>query len=423
MTHIGMLCPTLSGHLNPMMALGHELKQRGHRVTFVGLLDGKSKVLAAGLEFLAIGAVDFPVGSTTQYINQLGELTGLAAFRYSIELMKRATATVLDEAPAALRKAEAEILLIDQALIGGSTVADILDLPFISVCNALMFNPDPDVPPFFTAWRYHATWWARLRNQIGYQLLSVLARSSFRQIAAYRQRWHLPPLNPQDPPYSKLAQICQQPAEFEFPRQALPACFHFTGPYSNPASREPAPFPFDKLTGQPLIYASMGTLQNRLFTVFHAIAEACQDLDAQLVIALGGGSSPEALSALPGSPLVVGYAPQLELLQKASLTITHAGMNTTLESLSNGVPIVAIPITNDQPAIAARIVWTGTGEMLSLNRLTSAKLNKIIRQVLTQDSYQKNAARIQTAIREAGGVRRAADIVEQVIATGKPVLA
>ena len=423
MAHIGMLCPTLSGHLNPMMALGHELKQRGHRVTLVGLQDGKSRVLAAGLEFLPIGEVDFPSGSTTKHINELGQLTGLAAFRYSIKLMKRATATVLDEAPAALRRAGAEILLIDQALIGGSTVADVLDLPFISVCCALMFNQDPDVPPFFTAWRYHATWWARLRNQVGYQLLSVLAGSSFRQIAEYRQRWHLPPLNPQNDPYSELAQICQQPAEFEFPRQSLPACFHFTGPYSNPASREPAPFPFDKLTGQPLIYASMGTLQNRLFTVFQAIAEACQDLDAQLVIALGGGSPPEALADLPGSPLVVGYAPQLELLKRATLTITHAGMNTTLESLSNGVPMVAIPITNDQPAIAARIAWTGTGEMISLNRLSSAKLNKGIRQVLTQDSYKKNAANMQTAIHKAGGVSRAADIVEQAIVTGKPVLA
>jgi len=46
-----------------------------------------------------------------------------------------------------------------------------------------------------------------------------------------------------------------------------------------------------------------------------------------------------------GSPLVVEYAPQLELLAKARLTITHAGLNTVLDSLSNGVPLVAIPIT------------------------------------------------------------------------------
>ena len=58
MTHFGLLCPTASGHLNPMTTLGYELKQRGHRVTLVGTLDAQPKVLAAGLEFQAIGEVD-----------------------------------------------------------------------------------------------------------------------------------------------------------------------------------------------------------------------------------------------------------------------------------------------------------------------------------------------------------------------------
>lgn len=109
------------------------------------------------------------------------------------------------------------------------------------------------------------------------------------------------------------------------------------------------------MTGQPLIYASLGTLQNRLQYVFQYIAQACVGLDAQLIISLGGGISPESIPELPGSPLVVGYAPQLELLQKASLVITHAGLNTTIESLSHGVPMVAIPISLDQPGVAARI--------------------------------------------------------------------
>lgn len=143
------------------------------------------------------------------------------------------------------------------------------------------------------------------------------------------------------------------------------------------------------MTGQPLIYASLGTVQNRLLETFQTIAEACQNLDAQLVIALGGGTAPESLPVLPGSPLVVGYAPQLELLQQTTLTITHAGMNTTLESLSNGVPMVAIPIANDQPGVAARIAWTGTGEVVPLKRLSVSKLRRAIARVLTEDSYKR----------------------------------
>nr|WP_309740368.1 MULTISPECIES: nucleotide disphospho-sugar-binding domain-containing protein [unclassified Chamaesiphon] len=146
-------------------------------------------------------------------------------------------------------------------------------------------------------------------------------------------------------------------------------------------------------------------------------------VDAQLVIALGGGSNPASLPDLPGSPLVVGYAPQLELLQKAALTITHAGMNTALESLSNGVPMVAIPIANDQPGVAARIAWTGTGEVITLGKLTSSRLRTAVKKVLKEDYYKQNAVRLQAAIRRAGGVSRAADIVEQVAQTGQPVLA
>jgi zeaxanthin glucosyltransferase len=119
----------------------------------------------------------------------------------------------------------------------------------------------------------------------------------------------------------------------------------------------------------------------------------------------------------------VGYAPQLELLQKATLTITHAGMNTALESLSNGVPMVAIPIANDQPGVAARIAWTGTGEVVSLAKSGSPNLRAAVKRVLTQDSYKQNAVKLQAAIRRAGGVSRAADIVEQVAQTGQPVLA
>ncbi|MEH2214536.1 glycosyltransferase [Nostoc sp.] len=69
-------------------------------------------------------------------------------------------------------------------------------------------------------------------------------------------------------------------------------------------------------------------------TVFRCIAAACAELDVQLVIAHGGGIRKEIVRSLPGSPLVVEYAPQPDIMAKASLTITHAGMNTTLDSLS-----------------------------------------------------------------------------------------
>jgi UDP:flavonoid glycosyltransferase YjiC (YdhE family) len=76
-----------------------------------------------------------------------------------------------------------------------------------------------------------------------------------------------------------------------------------------------------------------------------------------LVISLGGGSTPGQIGLLLGNTLVVQMAPQLELLARATLVITHAGFNTALESLSCGIPMVAITVGNDQPGVAARIKW------------------------------------------------------------------
>jgi len=405
-----------------MIALGRELQRRGHSVTIFQVPDAQAKVVASGLNYWEIGQSEFPAGSIAQLTAELGQLNGLAAIRYSINWLQRIAAMVLQSAPAAMKAAGVEALLVDQISPEGATVAEFLDLPFVTVCCCLIVNREDGIPPFLTPWGYSSTWWARLRNQVGYKLLDQITRPITVVLNQYRQQWHLAPYSGHNSPYSKLAQVSQQPAEFEFPRSHLPECFHFSGPYSDSVGREPADFPFTALTGQPLIYASLGTLQNRSSKIFHCIAEACVGLDAQLVIALGG-SSAELLKGLPGEPLVVEYAPQLELLKKATLTITHAGLNTVLESLSNGVPMVAIPITNDQPGVGARLAWAGAGEVVPLSRLSVPRLQAAIQQVLTLDSYRQNASQLQAAIASAGGVRYAADIVEQAVSLRKPILA
>ncbi len=423
MTHFGLICPASTGHLNTMLPLGKELQSRGHQVTLFSFSDAQPKTLAAGLEFRAIGESQFPSGVTSESLAKLGKLSGLAALKYTVNLLKEGADVMLRDAPPAIKEAGVEALLVDQVTPEGGSVAEFLGLPFITVCSAVVLNREESVPPFITNWGYNRAWWAQLRNKVGYKLLDRIGKPIREVIADYRREWKLPPQFTANENYSLLAQISQQPAQLEFPRQNLPQCFHFTGPYHSLTGREVPDFPYEKLTGQPLIYASMGTVQNRLLGVFKSIAEACNDLDAQLVISLGGSATPEALGSLPGNPLVVGYAPQLELLQKAALTITHAGMNTTLESLNNGVPMVAIPVANDQPGVAARVAWAGAGEAIPLSRVNVPKLRTAIQKVLTEDSYKQNAVRLQEAIQKAGGVSRAIDIVEQVVATGKPVLA
>ena len=423
MTHYGLICPATTGHLNTMLPLGKELQKRGHRVTLFGILDAKSKTLTAELEFQVIGESEFPTGAIAKSLTQLSKLSGIAALQYTVNLLKDQAVVLLRDAPSAVKQAGVEALLVDQVSPEGGSVAEFLNIPFITVCSAVVLNREESVPPYFKTWDYNLAWWARLRNRAGYALLTRTVKPITEVINQYRREWKLPPQFSSNDRYSQLAQISQQPAQLEFPRENLPQYFHFTGPYHSPTGREISDFPYEKLTGQPLIYASMGSVLGSKQEIFKSISEACNDLDAQLVISLGGSATPESLGSLPGNPLVVGYAPQLELLKKATLTITHAGMNTTLESLNNGVPMVAIPIANDQPGVAARLAWAGAGEVVPLARLTVPKLRNAVQKVLTQDSYKKNALRLQKEIQQAGGVSRAIDIVEQAVSTGKPVLA
>jgi MGT family glycosyltransferase len=429
MTHFGFLCPAATGHLNSLLPLGCELQRRGHRVTVFQVADVASTIAAAGLTFHPIGEKRFPLGKMSQITQELGQLTGLAAVRYSVEWIRQMTQMVLEDAPDAIQVAGVDALVIDQLLVEGETLAQRVDRPFITFCSALPLHREPLIPPFLTHWSYRLDFFSRARNALGYAGVTRLTRPVTEEIQTYRDRYGLPLYPKGYEPFSPLLQLSQEPAAFEYPRTTLPPWFHYTGPLHDGRSRDPVPFPYERLDGQPLVYASLGTLQNRLSGLYKAIEDACNGLPVQLVISMGTRLTEPSGAILEHFPemgsnkvIVVPYAPQIELLSQAALTVTHAGLNTTLESLTYGVPLVAIPITNDQPGVAARIAWNGAGVVVPCYRATVARLRRAIQQVLSQSHYRQNVGRLQQAIQQSGGVCFAADLVEQAIATGQPVI-
>src|SRR3984957_19829464 len=136
----------------------------------------------------------------------------------------------------------------------------------------------------------------------------------------------------------------------------------------------------------------MGTVQNGNAEVFRTIVAAvAKHKAAQLVFSIGSVLRPEQIGPVPQNAIVVNHAPQLELLKKASVCITHAGFNTVLEALTQGVPQVAIPVTNDQPGVAARIAAHQTGVVTSLEKLTVSNLATLVDEVLTDPLYRDHA--------------------------------
>ena len=173
------------------------------------------------------------------------------------------------------------------------------------------------------------------------------------------------------------------------------------------AAREPD-FPWDRLDGRPLIFASLGTVPDPAnVPVFRKIVAACAGLDAQLVLALGKwhdkqDSVREKLGPIPDNAVVVEFAPQLALLDRAAMMITHAGLNTTLECLSRGVPMVALPRSADQPGNGARIEYAGAGLRASFRRCTPAEVRVLVQRVLADGSFRRRARELGQAMRAPG---------------------
>jgi MGT family glycosyltransferase len=412
---IAFISPPIPGHLNPMTTLAREFQARNDDVVFISLPDGEAVVGAAGLTFLPCAVKEFPAGSLNQRFRQRSKLQGEEALRFILQNAAARTEAMLNSLPATLTAAAVDAVVLDTVLFYTELVPMSLGLPYAHVANALHFDYSGYTPLCFYGWPHETTPAALARNRKGVESFLEMLEPTIAIGKAYAKRigldvdWHNPSAT-----ISKLAWITQTPRAFDFQSSHWPSQFHHTGPFHDGAGRTDVDFPWERLTGEPLIYASMGTLQNGLENVFRAIAEAVTlDRDVQLVLSVGNHLDPEQIGPLPSNTVLVQRAPQLELLKRASVCITHAGLNTALEALAQGVPLVAIPVTVDQPGVAARIAEKKTGLVVPLKDLTGPRLSLLLDQVLNDSTYRDNARYFQKAIAETNGVSKAADLLER----------
>jgi UDP:flavonoid glycosyltransferase YjiC (YdhE family) len=93
-----------------------------------------------------------------------------------------------------------------------------------------------------------------------------------------------------------------------------------------------------------------------------------------------------------------------------------------LEALAQGVPQVAIPVTVDQPGVAARIAEKKTGLFVPLKELNVSRLTLLLDQVLNDSTYRDNARNFQKVIAETNGLSKAADLLERAFGLNrKPI--
>jgi UDP:flavonoid glycosyltransferase YjiC (YdhE family) len=111
---IGIICPDLSGHLNPMMAMARELEGRGHRVLFYQRLIAQQKIEDAGFEFRPYAEKEFSVEETKRQLRVLAEMNGLAAMKYTVEVLRIRTVAGLRDVPGMARRDGVDAFIVDQ---------------------------------------------------------------------------------------------------------------------------------------------------------------------------------------------------------------------------------------------------------------------------------------------------------------------
>ena len=408
---LGLICINAPGHLNPMTALARQLQSRNHEVIFLYSSE------AAGLPVFPQKQQSAEQDTTKKAIAEVSKMQGEDALQFGVKAIMGFTESILTSLPAVVAETGVEALLIDSGHFYVELGAIALGIPYIHVSNAMHSDYSGYTPLCFYDWPHQHTAEAFARNREGVAKFERIMQRNRTGIESYAERaglrvdwadlWST---------LSPLASITQVPRAFDFESSHLPTQFHHTGPFHDGMGRAKVDFPWDRLTGEPLIYASMGTVLNGNLAVFQTIVTAlAKRNDRQLVLSVGNWIDPQQIVSAPKNAIIVQRAPQLELLKLASVCITHAGLNTVLESLAQGVPQVAIPVTFDQPGVAARIAHRETGVVTSLDKLTPDHLSELLDEVLINSTYRANAKKLQRKIVEANGLAVAADVVEEAL--------
>jgi MGT family glycosyltransferase len=202
----------------------------------------------------------------------------------------------------------------------------------------------------------------------------------------------------------------------EYPRP-LPRSVHMVGPMMLP---DTAPMPDDLARwlddGPPVVYANLGTLATASDAQLAALLSALSDRRYRVLWILKDAQAARLPHPPPPSVRVTAWGPPpVSILQHPNVRafLSHCGTNSVHEAIVAGTPIVGIPMFADQLDWGVRISDAGIGMWLDKMRFGAEDVRAAIVRVLTDEAFRLRMPIVQRAVAEAGGVARAADLIER----------
>ena len=382
-----------SGHVNPTLPLVAELSRRGTKVLYYTGDRFQDQVERQGAEFRSYGR-HLTYDHSRLPSNYL-RVAGVLA---------RAAEDLMPFSIAELRRERPVVVISDAMCPWGRLAARATGIPGVSSLSALPIDPsllrEHTTPaqfaraasagaPGYLRFRRAAR---RLRRTYHVEVGGLFDLFLFRDrlTIVYTSRSFLPDA------------------------ERFDESVRFVGPLVRD-TEDPDPALMRSLDDTPLVYVSMGTVAAPSVRFLRACIEAFADRDEILLLSVGLNVDPASLGPLPGNCIVRRTVPQLAVLRRAALFITHGGMNSVSEGLALGVPLLLYPQSPEQQIIAARVAELGAGRMIEARDAKPAGIRAAADAVIS-GPYRETARSVGRDLRSAGGAPAAADAIEELIA-------
>lgn len=403
MAKIALINIDMHGHVNPTLGLTSELCRRGHQVHFFSSEEFAETVAPTGAIFKA-------------YPSQMGKLTADSA-------KEQALATAAGKAPPPQASVMRRFIMEFDATFAplqsqlNLIRPDLVICDFVSLAGKLIAqNLNTPVIKFFTTYA---------SNEHYNLLAESFAKHDYPTPAEIGEAQALIDRACAQVGYESvdLARDMQKLDEHNMvflPRLLQPRGetfderFAFVGPCFEPVSSTQALELIPAGDG-PVLLISLGSLFHEWPEFYRDCIQAFGNSDWRVVMSIGGRMDRAVLGEIPANIRVEKHIPQVALLPHADAFISHGGMNSTMEALAYGVPLVVIPQIEEQAITAKRVEQMQMGIHIDRADVHADILRTAVDKVYRSDAIRHPVELMRQAIAEAGGPVRAADLAESLL--------
>lgn len=419
-----------AGHLNPTFPLASILTARGHDVVYTSLLDLEQTITERGFGFVPLHADAVPRGRLAQIDAHLTQWERDSAWE---QIRDRITAEdyFSGRIEKTVRRINPSILLTDVVAVSPMQfIAHRLKLPCLQISTSLSHRHH-DLPPLSSALPLDtppvelaaAQWEATSLRTFGAIPCTELVSGA---IDAYCARFAYPRrlisfASDFWPTFTAFPEAVLCASAVDYPGESALRPTYLATPIELDRREEVTEALQSFVHGASLlIYASLGSQPGRylgarrLFTALLEVMQTRPDLRA--VIATGPKYLSDPIFAnVPANVFLLRTAPQLWLLRRSALFITHGGLGSVREAIAMRVPMIVVPQQHDQPGNAARVVHHKLGVHLDPDHVSSTSLATSIKTVLKHKAmFASHLESVYAATLAEEAENRSAEYIEQL---------